>query len=495
MMTTTTDQSIVPVPRGRLETLQRRLDQTAAIAELLATIGSADCHQSACRALADHLKSEFTAKDVFVGVCKEGTLECDLVAISATESFQKSSPLVSDVETVMLECIARRDLICWSKQRKKENTSHSSGQSPATLETHLSTGATMSHEQFSQQHGCETIVSGPLRDQDGQIVGAWMVSDTRFDIDSRQGALDRVAEFLRAAEPLVASSLNLLRRSEPGVIQRTTARLKEKLWGKRRRMVCTLAGLVIAVLCIPVQYQPRCKCVVEPVNRRFVAAPFDGPLEMAFVKAGDEISEGDLLAKMDAREIRWELAGVQAELHRASKERAGHVAAHDSGKAEVSRYEMDRLKVRAELLENRSRNLEIRSPVSGIVVSGDLDEAIGMPLETGQSLFEIAPLDQMVVEVAVPEDTFQYARPGMDVRIRLDAYLSRQMNATLRRIHPRSEIRDGENVFVAEVVVSNKDQTLRPGMQGRASIQSDRKCIGWIFFRRPINAIAAWFGV
>ena len=185
---------------------------------------------------------------------------------------------------------------------------------------------------------------------------------------------------------------------------------------------------------------------------------------------------------------------MRADLQRAAKERAGHVAAHESGKAEVARHEVDRLQLRAQLLEARDQDLEVRSPIDGIVVTGDLREAEGMPLTQGQVLFEVAPLDDMIVELAIPEDDVAYVRRDMHVRIRLDAFPMHRHEALVERIHPRAEIRDQENIFVAEVSLNNELRQLHPGMRGRAWVAAGHGRLGWILFRRPVAAAIQWLG-
>ena len=233
---------------------------------------------------------------------------------------------------------------------------------------------------------------------------------------------------------------------------------------------------------------------MEPVTRRYVAAPFAGPLEKSLVDTGDIVEEGQLLARMDGRELRMELSSTRADLHRAAKERAGHLAMLSSGRAEIARFEVDRLQARHELLEHRERNVEIRSPIAGVVVSGDHEDAEGIMLDIGQTLFEIAPLDRMVVEVGIAEDDFAYVRPGMPVTIRLDAFPLRRFNATLESIHPRAELRDNQHVFVGEVRLDSSEIAFRPGMQGTARIKAGRFPLGWNLFRRPLTKLVAWLG-
>jgi multidrug efflux pump subunit AcrA (membrane-fusion protein) len=250
---------------------------------------------------------------------------------------------------------------------------------------------------------------------------------------------------------------------------------------------------VLVMLC-PMRYRIACECELQPVNRRFVAAPFDGRLEKNFVEPGDVVAAGDVLASIDPRDVNWELSGKLAELHRVTKERAGYLVAHESGKVEMASLEMERLGLDIEQLEHHAANLEIRSPIAGIVVLGDLSKSEGVPLEKGQSLFEIAPLDRMVVEVSIPEDDVRFVEKGMPARVNLDAFPMNKREAAIERIHPRAELQDHENVFVAEVTVENTDGVLRPGMRGHAKIATVRRTVGWVFFHKAIAATLTWFG-
>ena len=53
------------------------------------------------------------------------------------------------------------------------------------------------------------------------------------------------------------------------------------------------------------------------------------------------------------------------------------------------------------------------------------------------------------------------------------------------RIHPRSEVVDDESVFIAELKLDNPDGSLRPGMNGQARVESERRSLGWVLFHKP----------
>ena len=68
-------------------------------------------------------------------------------------------------------------------------------------------------------------------------------------------------------------------------------------------------------------------------------------------------------------------------------------------------------------------------------------------------LFEVAPLDAMLVEVDVPDREFSRVRSGLPVSFRLEAFSGWSGEGEIERLHPQSEQRDGANVFVAEASV------------------------------------------
>lgn len=253
--------------------------------------------------------------------------------------------------------------------------------------------------------------------------------------------------------------------------------------GEAVRTRAVTLGLVAAValalgLCIPLPYRSACECVLSPGERRFVAAPFDGAIREAAVRPGDLVEVGDTLAILDEKEIEWERAGLRAEMAEAAKRRDASLALGELSAAQEAGFELERLTARDDLLRDRSGRLIVRAPIAGLVVSGDLDGATGIPVETGQTLFEIAPLDTLTAEVLVPE--FDYARvaAGQPADVRLDALPGWTLAGVVDRIRPRAESRDGEVVFVAEVRLDNRLQNqtgpLRPGMTGEGSITTPR---------------------
>ena len=100
----------------------------------------------------------------------------------------------------------------------------------------------------------------------------------------------------------------------------------------------------------------------------------------------------------------------------------------------------------------------------------------------------------MVVEVAIPETDIAHVEVGQDVSVSLEGFRGRSLTGRLIRIHPRSEMKDDEHIFIGEVEFDNPDGRLLPGMHGNASISSGFEPLGWVVFHRPCEAFLFWMG-
>lgn len=297
--------------------------------------------------------------------------------------------------------------------------------------------------------------------------------------------LPRVAETIG---PVLHAKLASLKQSPMrGFIRRWNP---ARRWD--RRTAYAAVGIAALVALFPWPYRIACSCVVEPVTRRHVAAPFDGVFAESLCQLGDFVQAGQVLGRLDAKELRWELAAVIADRERAGKARDINYAAGKTAAAQVDRLEAQRLDERRKLLESRLENLEIKSPITGIVVTGDLERAEGAPVKTGQSLFEIAPLDRMVIETAVPEDEIDRVHLQQTVTVKLDSQWSSSIEGRVQRIYPRAEIRDDANVFLVESTIENADGKLRPGMKGTSAVRTDRRPLLWIVGHRLVESVYRW---
>lgn len=260
----------------------------------------------------------------------------------------------------------------------------------------------------------------------------------------------------------------------------------------RRAILLTALVAAVVLMAFPFPLRIHSSATLEPTLHRFVAAPFDAILKKVHVGTGDMVKAGQLLAELDDREIKERTAELQAQAASANLQGASDLAEANFNQSAVSSLQAERVQHELEVLRYRQGNLQVLSPISGMVIEGDLERSEGAALSLGRPIMEVAPLDKMVIEAALREDDVAYARPGQNITVRLHAFPGETFQSKITRIQPRAETRDGRNVFVAEAEIGNPDSRLRPGMKGEAVILAEPAPLIWILFRKPWNTVRGW---
>ncbi len=458
--------------------LHQRLDRSAAaptadapsasgLLALLADVQAADDFEPAVQRLCSGLASWTGATRVVLGLAgAQGNTK--VAAISDAVNLDRRSELLPAFEAALDETLAQQEFASW--------TSASSHNAPI-------------FRRLTRLASTDAVIGLPLRNKAGEPVGAILLCGD----SSWHSQLLRTTALEICQRP-IASCLDLLRNSRSGGWKKLRTAWRTRAGQLRAKVVVATIALAGAILLFPTPFKVKCDFTVEPVVRRYVAAPFDGTLDKTFVEPGNMVSEGQVLAVLDGRELQLERAGLEAEIGAAKKKRVAALASREPANAQLAALEMAQLETKIETINPRLQHLSIQCPMDGVVVSGDLRRTEGAPLSIGQTLFEIAPLDRMIAEIAVPQDEVSHVRSGMPVDLRFDAFPGQSWTGELVKVHPRAELQDQTTVFIAEVHLENPDGRLSPGMSGRAKIETKKRSVGWILFHRAGNALAQRMG-
>ena len=252
----------------------------------------------------------------------------------------------------------------------------------------------------------------------------------------------------------------------------------------------TPIGLLCGALFVPVPYYPRRECVFEPETKQYLSSPIQGRIASCEVRPGDHVEKGQLMARLDDDQLRRDLATANSEYDGAMKKRDSALATRATGNAELAIIEMNQAKWKIDSIQDQLRRLEIRATSEGIVVQGDWQRNVGMPLTLGQSLFEVAELKSMTAEVRLLSSDLAQINVGDEVSVRSDASGISTFRGKISRIEPRASVIDDEAVFIADVVVHDPEMQLRPGMKAKAQIHAGWKSLGWYLFNRPYRWVA-----
>ena len=166
------------------------------------------------------------------------------------------------------------------------------------------------------------------------------------------------------------------------------------------------------------------------------------------------------------------------------KKRDQALAIKDEAAKQLAILEADSLALEVKRLEYQRDNLDVRSPIDGIVLSGNLERSQGVPVSTGQKLFDIAPIDHLEIEISISDAEITAVEIGQDVEVRLDSQTSFEHKSVISELYPVSQVRDGSNIFICLATLENANGELRPGMRGKARVSAGKRPMGWIIFHR-----------
>ena len=260
--------------------------------------------------------------------------------------------------------------------------------------------------------------------------------------------------------------------------------------GRPRIAMFVAALMVVLLLVCPVPYPAACTVRVEPVDARVISSPFEATLESVEIEPGDQVEEGQLLVVLDGRPLRLEQQGIDSEIQQAAKQQDVAMAAGRIAEGQLAGLKVQQLQRRRDLLQRRLGQLNITSPISGIVVTGDLRRSIGAPLETGQVLFEIAPLDRVLLEIEIPEREIGLVNEDSPVQLRVESARTGNVTSMHSNIYRSAQLREDQSVFVAPIEMDNEGGHYRPGMRGKATVFGPVRPWAWRHIRGLVEQIA-----
>lgn len=447
--------------------LDWQIESTAAVAELMSKIVNTKGPHAAAIVATNELATFLNSPLVAIAcVNNENSCRTRVQSVSGVTEIDLGGKQTRLIQSVLNETLVRGCV----------TTAPTIGDDNRSLK--------LAHSQLIEKHPGSRIVSSPLETNDGKTIGAWICV-----LPDNPHQHEQLARFATVISSYLADALHANRQAALGAAPRLVSQINRFFGGNVGRMLWVASMAVVMIMMIPVSHRVACDCQLQPTVRRFAVAPHDGILLESFVKPGDLVTAGQLIAKMDDRELTLQLSDLLAQRKSAKKKRDVNRSSRDAAATQIAELEIDQLDAQMDLIKFKKDNLEIRSAVDGIVLQGELEDAQGAPVRTGDVLMEVAPLDALRLELSVPESDIAYVEVRQDATIVLDGAPFEPLTGKIQLIRPASEVRSNKNVFVSEIEVDNSQRLLWPGMQGRAKIVAGSKSLGWVLFHRPAERV------
>jgi multidrug resistance efflux pump len=353
---------------------------------------------------------------------------------------------------------------------------------------------TEAHEQLSATYGSGSVCTIPISVEE-HLVGA--ISFEHREADHFNPTSVALCEAIVAlVGPILAGKRKEERWIGPRLLDSSRGQLA-KLTGPRHvRFKLGTATTVAVVLFLGLatgEYRVSADATLESMVQRAVTAPFDGYVDDSSVRPGDLVKADEVLCRLEDRDLKLEELKWSSEAAKLQKEYREAMAAHENSRVRILQAQLEQASAQLELVEEQLSRTQVTAPVDGMIVKGDLTQSLGAPVERGDVLFEVAPLDDYRVMLAVDEREVGQLVTGLAGQLALAGLPNDRMPMVVQRITPISNVADGRNFFAVQAkLLSDQTQVLRPGMQGVGKIYIGRRRLVWIWTHDMQDWLRLW---
>jgi Barrel-sandwich domain of CusB or HlyD membrane-fusion len=463
----------------RSEDASTDVARAASSLDFLAAIGEQPRLQGTAIAVANDLAARLRCDRVSVGVIRRnGSIR--LRAISHSASFKGQGRLVDAIENAMEEALDQRSSVAYPPLPSTERV------------------VTMAHRALTEVIRVQgvSLISIVMADSKGKLVGAITFERHRSELFDKE-ALQLTEAIAALLGPILGLQLRANRLLAGRIVDRVDDGLISLFGPRRPGLKLGVIGIISLAVFLALakgEHRVTAKSVIEGEVQRAAVAPFDGFIRSAPVRAGDTVKAGDVLAELQDRDLILDRLKWRAERDKLVQKQREVRAKHDRTNLVILESQIRQAESQLGLAEEKLSRARILAPFDGIVVSGDLSQMLGSPVERGKLLFEIAPLNSYRLIIHVDERDVRYVATGQIGTVTFAGIPWTPLRMALSKITPVTVAEEGRNSFRVEARLTELGPHLRPGLEGVVKIETGQRSIVWIWTRAVVEwlRLAVW---
>lgn len=269
---------------------------------------------------------------------------------------------------------------------------------------------------------------------------------------------------------------------------------KELLMSPRSRLPLAIAGTALLLILL-VPWSRRvisAETTLTPERQVRVVAPEDAVVQKVFVHEGDPVARGQAVFQLTSAAVDEESARLSAERDRLAGGAGRGLERADPALVFRSAQNLGAVDAALRNAGVRRRELIVRSPIDGRVLSHRVQDLLGRSVPTGSTLAEIGDCRRLVAAVAVPERHLEYLAVNAPVSALVRTGGAKQWRGSVVRISPATLAHPGTATgaeeppppsaqpdrFVALARFDNVDGRLLPGAAVKVKIRSRHESYG-----------------
>jgi RND family efflux transporter MFP subunit len=232
---------------------------------------------------------------------------------------------------------------------------------------------------------------------------------------------------------------------------------------------------------------------IGPAEQVSVRPEINGKIEVLPVDIGDTVKKGELLFKLDDKELqqqrssnltdidkaKLELEKAQRDHKRAQKllaEKLISQEVYDDAKTtfDLAKNALERAQRDLAITEERLTRTEVRAPFDCTILTRPISMGQAVSgsggFNSGTEVLTIADLNSMIIYAQVNQADVPRLRVSEPVEISIEAVPGLKVSGVVERVSPQATIKNNIKGFAARIVLKNVDPRVRPGMTANVKI-------------------------
>ncbi len=297
------------------------------------------------------------------------------------------------------------------------------------------------------------------------------------------------------------------------------------LGGNRRplKFIVGLAALVVLAVMlwlVPADLRIAAKGELQPQRMQDVFARSDGVVAEVHVQQGQHVGANELLATLRQPQLDLEFKQIVGELQ-TSQKRLGAIEAQRvqmprdtdeqrrqyallDAQGEELRESIRSLDAQYAILQQKQKDLEVRSPIEGQVLTWDVKQLLAArPVDRGQALMTVGDLaGPWQLEIRLPDRQIAHVLAAqrqlgsrLEVAYVLGTAPAVKLHGTIRQVALRAEVPEGDSPYVQVFVDIDRSELpeLVPGASVAATIDCGRHSAGYVWLHDLLDAVRTYF--
>jgi len=399
-----------------------------------------------------------------------------VAAVSHSPQFEKRANLMRAIERAMEEAVDQEEMVVYPAEREGRPV------------------VARAHEALLRESEAGSATTFPL-EHGGHVVGALTferAAGHRFEVPT----LEVCAAVASIAGPIIE-----LKHGNEASLPMHAGRSAKGLWQRLagpghpgwKLGAIGLSAAATFLAFATGEFRVSANSTVEGVVQRAVSAPINGFVTAAPRRAGDTVSQGQMIARLDDRDLRLERVKIESQREQYVKQYRAAMGNRERAQIAIVSAQIAQAEAQLALVNEHLARTELVAPFDGIIVSGDLSQRLGAPVERGQVLFEVAPLADYRMVLQVDERDISHVAEGQSGELTVTSMPGERFAFKVRRITPVNTAKEGRNFYRVEAQLQQEAQTrLRPGMEGVGKIAIDERKLVWIWTHGFIDWMRLW---